>query len=293
MSNHIGTMSLGNTPKHTQETPSTQLDSFSNSTSQIESLEKDTYERKTTQETIRLKSSVETMQYGDNQLVTLEALKDTPLKETMLSVLAHQDFDQVPVLQNKSPEQRVEFLFRKINIGLTRFYARKLNLNPDQGVPPYLEKVVLPATECFLMDLLRKTGQETNINFLGSLSQMSFDKIGQLFEDIKAFSEKFTLPFSQAKALLNLSDFLALPKNRARLENLTSPYEFYEKVMKHPLWTKEFVSEPVKANEQEKKVNIYELRWEDFGLDSTSAQLSDEEKQQHLETEKEKIKEEL
>lgn len=293
MSNGMGNIIAGNTRENPQETSLNKVKQFSYTPiSEIENLEKDANQEKINKETHALKSSVETMQYGNNQLISLEYLKDSPLKETILSVLTHQDFDQVAELQNKSPEQRVELIFRKINIGLTRFYARKFNLTPEQGVPPYLEKVVLPATEWFLMDLLGKTGQKMNVNFLASLSEMSFEKVGQIFQDIKTFSDSFMLPFAQAKALLNLSDFLALPKNRQELEKLDSPYDFYEKVMKNPVWTKELVSEPVKAGDQDKKVNIHELKRGDFGLTSSS-ELSEAEQQQHLETEKEKIKQEI
>lgn len=288
-------MSLNNTAENIQETSLNKVEQFSNASTfnQLEGeVQKNLATQATKQEKAKLTSKVETMQYEKNELISLAYLKDTPLKETMLSVLAHQDFDQVAELQNKSPEQRVELIFRKINIGLTRFYARKFNLTPEQGVPSYLEKVILPATEWFLMDLLGKTGQKMNVNFLASLSEMSFEKVGQIFQDIKTFSDSFMLPFAQAKALLNLSDFLALPKNRQELEKLDSPYDFYEKVMKNPVWTKEPVSEPVKAEDQDKKVNIHELKRGDFGL-TPSSELSEAEQQQRLKTEKEKIKQEI
>jgi hypothetical protein len=32
--------------------------------------------------------------------------------------------------------------------------------------------------------------------------------------DVKSFSEKFTLPYKYAKSLINISDFISLPKNR-------------------------------------------------------------------------------
>jgi hypothetical protein len=57
-------------------------------------------------------------------------------------------------------------IFRKINIVLTRFYARKLNLTSDQPLPDYLTKTIIPATERYLMNLLKEAGHDTNVNFL-------------------------------------------------------------------------------------------------------------------------------
>lgn len=84
----------------------------------------------------------------------------------MISIMKSSEFDAYPELKNKSPEQRLETIFRKINIVLTRFYARKLNLTPDQILPDYLTKTIIPATERFLMDILKGAGHEANVNFL-------------------------------------------------------------------------------------------------------------------------------
>jgi hypothetical protein len=40
--------------------------------------------------------------------------------------MSHPDFDNYPEMKGKSPEQRAEYLFRKINTSISRFYARKL-----------------------------------------------------------------------------------------------------------------------------------------------------------------------
>ena len=93
-----------------------------------------------------------------NELVTLDTLDGTPLKNTMLSILKNPQFDDYPDLKGKTPEQRLEFVFRKINIALTKFYARKLNIGLTEPVPDYLKKVVIPATELFLMETLAQMG---------------------------------------------------------------------------------------------------------------------------------------
>jgi hypothetical protein len=36
-----------------------------------------------------------------------------------------------------------------------------------------------------------------------------------------------------------ISDFLSLPQQKALLVNLKNPYDFYEKVMKNPIWEQE------------------------------------------------------
>jgi len=83
----------------------------------------------------------------------------------MLKVFAHPDFENYPEMKEKSPEQRTEYLFRKINVAISRFYARKFGITIESPVPEYLHKVIVPATEWFLMDILRG-GQENNIQFL-------------------------------------------------------------------------------------------------------------------------------
>ena len=83
----------------------------------------------------------------------------------MIKDLAHPDFENYPEMKGKSPKQRAEYLFRKINVAISRFYARKFGINIESPVPDYLHKVIVPATEWFLMDILRG-GQENNIQFL-------------------------------------------------------------------------------------------------------------------------------
>ena len=52
---------------------------------------------------------------------------------------------------------------------------------------------------------------------------------------------------------MNVSDFLALPKNRSILQNLKNPYEFYEKVMQNPIWDKD-------------RLDINKITWNQFNL---------------------------
>lgn len=245
------------------------------------------------QEGKSLNSVIENMQYGKNELITLKYLEGTPLKTTMLSVMGYQDFDTYPEFKDKSPDERLEMIFRKINTVLTRFYARKFNLTPDQSLPDHLTKVIIPATERFLMDLLKVAGHETNVNFLGQVSTMSFDKLGELFTSIKSFSEKFTLPFAQGKALLNFSDFVALPKNASQLQKLKDPYELYTKVLQNPIWTGTIVSDGSKGKNKEDTVNINNITWEQFWLNGWNTEVSPEQLQSALELWKQKIQQEI
>lgn len=140
------------------------------------------------------------------------------------------------------------------------------------------------------MDMLKETGQETNVNFLGSLSTISLESIGELFKGVKDFSKKFTLPFAKGKALLNLSDFLALPKNQAKLKKLNNPYEFYEKVMQD-----ELRKQTLTADKSPKKdeISLHTIAWEQFGLSSFQGEQSPEELAEALEAGKKKIQEEI
>ncbi len=245
------------------------------------------------EETASLTSVIENMSYGNNELITLHYLEGTPLKSTMLSVMWNAEFDTYPELKDKSPEQRLEVIFRKINIVLTRFYARKLNLTPDQPLPDYLTKTIIPATERYLMNLLKEAGHDTNVNFLWNLSEMSFDKLWDLFSGVKTFSEKFTQPFTQGKALLNFSDFLALPKNANQLQKLKDPYELYSKVLQNEIWTKNIVSEKFKGKQKTESIILNEITWEQFWLTWLDSEQSPEDLQAVLENGKQKIQQEL
>lgn len=245
------------------------------------------------EETASLTSAIENMSYGNNELITLHYLEGTPLKSTMLSVMWNAEFDTYPELKDKSPEQRLEVIFRKINIVLTRFYARKLNLTSDQPLPDYLTKTIIPATERYLMNLLKEAGHDTNVNFLWNLSEMSFDKLWDLFSGVKTFSEKFTQPFTQGKALLNFSDFLALPKNANQLQKLKDPYELYSKVLQNEIWTKNIVSEKFKGKKKTESIILNEITWEQFWLTWLDSEQSPEDLQAVLENGKQKIQQEL
>lgn len=245
------------------------------------------------EETASLTSAIENMSYGNNELITLHYLEGTPLKSTMLSVMWNAEFDTYPELKDKSPEQRLEVIFRKINIVLTRFYARKLNLTSDQPLPDYLTKTIIPATERYLMNLLKEVGHDTNVNFLWNLSEMSFDKLWDLFSGVKTFSEKFTQPFTQGKALLNFSDFLALPKNANKLQKLKDPYELYSKVLQNEIWTKNIVSEKFKGKQKTESIILNEITWEQFWLTWLDSEQSPEDLQAVLENGKQKIQQEL
>ena len=193
----------------------------------------------TTQKTDQLKNEIDKNKYENLPLQTYnEIVKWTELEQRMLKVLAHPDFENYPEMKGKSPEQRAEYLFRKINVAISRFYARKFGINVDSPVPEYLYKVIVPATEWFLMDVLRG-GQENNIQFLWELWKMNIESFSALFNGVRNFSQKFSGVYSQAKKLMMVSDFLSLPQQRWILDKLKNPYDFYQKLMKNPVWDKE------------------------------------------------------
>ena len=122
----------------------------------LHQLEGKQVETETIQKADQLKNEIDKSKYEKLPLQTYnEVVKWTELEQRMLKVLAHPDFENYPEMKGKSPEQRAEYLFRKINVAISRFYARKFGINVDSPVPEYLYKVIVPATEWFLMDILR------------------------------------------------------------------------------------------------------------------------------------------
>ena len=205
----------------------------------LHQLEGKQVETETIQKADQLKNEIDKNKYENLPLQTYnEIVKWTELEQRMLKVLAHPDFENYPEMKWKSPEQRAEYLFRKINVAISRFYARKFGINVDSPVPEYFHKVIVPATEWFLMDILRG-GQENNIQFLWELWKMNIESFSALFNGIRNFSQKFSGVYSQAKKLMMVSDFLSLPQQRWILDKLKNPYDFYQKLMKNPVWDKE------------------------------------------------------
>ena len=202
-------------------------------------LEAEQVGKETIQKADQLKNEIDKNKYENLPLQTYnEIVKWTELEQRMLKVLAHPDFENYPEMKWKSPEQRAEYLFRKINVAISRFYARKFGINVDSPVPEYLHKVIVPATEWFLMDILRG-GQENNIQFLWELWKMNIESFSALFNGVRNFSQKFSGVYSQAKKLMMVSDFLSLPQQRWILDKLKNPYDFYQKLMKNPVWDQE------------------------------------------------------
>ena len=202
-------------------------------------VEANVVENETKQMTDQLKNEIDKNKYEKLPLQTYnEIVKWTELEQRMLKVFTHPDFENYPEMKGKSPEQRAEYLFRKINVAISRFYARKLGVNIESPVPEYLYKVIVPATEWFLMDVLRG-GQENNVQFLWELWKMNVESFSALFNGVRNFSQKFSGVYSQAKKLMMVSDFLSLPQQRWILDKLKNPYDFYQKLMKNPVWDKE------------------------------------------------------
>ena len=205
----------------------------------LHQLEGKQVETETIQKADQLKNEIDKNKYENLPLQTYnEIVKWTELEQRMLKVLAHPDFENYPEMKGKSPEQRTEDFFRKINVAISRFYARKFGINIESPVPEYLYKVIVPATEWFLMDVLRG-GQENNIQFLWELWKMNIESFSALFNGVRNFSQKFSGVYSQAKKLMMVSDFLSLPQQRWILDKLKNPYDFYQKLMKNPVWDKE------------------------------------------------------
>lgn len=210
-----------------------------------------------------------------------EIIQNTPLHQKILTVVAMPEFNDHPEFKGKTPEQRAEYLFRKINVWLLHFYTKKLDISAGEPVPEYLHKVILPASEWTLMTMLKYNKHENNVNFLWELTNFSMNSISTMFTGVTSLAKKFTYPYQQAKKLMNVSDFLCLPKNRSALQNLKNPYDFYEKVMQNPIWEKD-------------KLDINKITWSQFNLpDLNGQELSQTELEQKLASQKNKLQKEI
>ena len=278
-----------NNPSETTEHVSGDVESqvIDDSKRESETLEQQV---KTKVDSDELKKQVEIERYWNNKLHTYEILEWTWLKEKMLRILADPTFNNYPELKDLSPEQRIEKIFRKINIVLTKFYEKKFNIDSKEKVPGYITDVFVPATERYLMDMLKETWHENNVNFLWEITKLNLESISSLFTGINDFSKKFTVPYSRWKALLNVVDFVSLPKNQEQAKKLKNPYEVYENILKDPIFTKVFKSD---GENSDTVVNINTITWDQFNLTDLKTPLSQEELDKKLEEWKSKMKAEL
>ena len=278
-----------NNPSETTEQVSADAETqvIDNSKKESEQLQQ---EVQTTIDSKELKRQVENERYWNNKLHTYEILEWTWLKETMLKVLADSSFDNNTELKDLTPEQRVEKIFRKVNIVLTKFYEKKFNIDSKEKVPEYITDVLVPATERYLMDILRETWHDNNVQFLWEITKLNLDSISSLFTGINSFSKKFTVPYNRWKALLNVVDFVSLPKNKEQAKNLKNPYELYEKLLKNPIFTKVFKSD---WESSDTTININSITRDQFDLTDLKTPLSEEELNKKLEEWKSKIKADL
>lgn len=185
-----------------------------------------------------------------------EVIKGTELEKKLTNILIHPDFDdpqKYPEITNLSAGERVEYIFRKINTTLSKFYARKFDIETATPAPEWLHQVLVPTTERFLLDILKNNKQENNINFLAQLWEIKLESLTNAFQWIKNFSEKFTLPYQKGKTLMKIIDFLSLPKQKKHLSKVNNPYDFYQKIMQNPIWSSD-------------EVDINTLSFEQLGL---------------------------
>ena len=240
-------------------------------------------------DTDALKNEVETIRYWNNRLLTFEILDWTWLKEKMLKVLEDTTFDSNPEFKNLLPEQRLEKIFRKINIVLTKFYERKFNIEWKEEIPEHITNVLIPATEWFLMDTLKETWHKENVNFLSEMINIKADSIKTLYDWIKKFSDNknFELPYNRWKALLNIIDFVSLPKNQEKTKQLKNPYEVYKNLFNNPIFNNTFTT--IWKN-KEGIVNINNISRNQFELTDINNTLSQEELDKKLEEWKNEMK---
>jgi hypothetical protein len=144
--------------------------------------------------------------------------------------------------------------------------------------------------ERYLMDILKESGHDTNVNFLWEISSLNMDSISSLFQWVNNFSKKFTVPFRRWKSLLNAVDFLSLPKNQEQTKKLKNPYEIYEKVLNNPIFQNTFITE---GDNAQWIVNINTITWEQFWLSDLQWNLSEDELNKKLQEWKQKIQSEI
>lgn len=254
-------------------------------------------ERKTTVETKEQTNALlDEIKYEDNRLVSYELLDNNDiLKQRLLNVLSDEKFNDTQkypeFLNINDPEKRVEIIFRKINIVICRFYERKFNIDKNGKLPKYVINTVVPATEWYLMNILKESWQETNVGFLDNITWMNIESISWLFESVNSFSSKYKGIFKEWRALLNIADFLSLPKNEQILKKIKNPYELYDKVFKNSIWRDNTFITEGQTKEWVKKLG--EISFEQFWLSDLDTTFSEEQKQTTLETFKNKIKWEI
>ncbi len=221
-----------------------------------------------------------------NELINLDSNEDygeNPLHQRLLKVMSGPELANTIELKDKTPEERVEYFFEKINIALIKFYENKLISKEWGEVPEHISKALVPATEIYLLNFLKHNQNKNNIGTLWLAGEISRNSLNSLIDGISGIANKYSYSYSSMKSLLNIADFLSLPQHQHHLKKLDNPYLLYQKVFveKADIWT-------------QKDLNIYTLSLTEAGLGFLLDQDSDETAlAQETKTIKENIKQEI
>lgn len=209
---------------------------------------KEKINKETKNEMSNLSEDIETNRYNwslttYNELIKLDSNEnygEKPLHQRLLTVMASPELANNPELKDKTPEQRVEYFFKKINNALTKFYENKLISKEWGELPEHISKALVPATEIYLLNFLRNNQHENNVGALEMAGGLSRDSINQLVEGITGIYDKYSYSYSSMKSLLNIADFLSLPQHQHYLKKLDNPYLLHQKVFveKADIWSK-------------------------------------------------------
>ena len=168
---------------------------------------------------------------------TYELLKDSATTQRLLKILSSDKFknfkdDKWNKLE--TPEEKLEYVFRKIRGSIVLFMKNKLWDSPKMEY--VINNTIAPAFEWSLMELLRDQWNDANVNMLQWMNNISrngnmfLSGFNKLVKWVWNFAKKASWSYSKFSQWMNAVDYLSVHnwvlRNPNKSQVLSNPLEF-------------------------------------------------------------------
>jgi len=208
-------------------------------------------ETRTLKESIEIKKTSTTHQLltspdnTDDQNTTQNSLKE---------VLKSDTFKEY----GNTVEERLEKILKRVNTTINTYVYGAFNLditkpNEDKEIKETIEKVINPAIERYLLDILKRNGNANNKSQLTIIDEISLESIANLISGVGKFATTATTTFYQGKGLITAIDYLGIHKNALRNAKRSE-------TLRNPLKCLEFFKNPIRNEERDlRKIPLSEV----------------------------------
>ena len=158
---------------------------------------------------------------------TYEILKDSETYDRLINIISSNpnEFKNLPW---DTAEKKLEYIFTKIRSSIVLFMKNKLW--ESSSTEYVINNTIAPAFEWSLLELLTIQWNETNVNMLQWIDNISFKKLGDLINWVWDFSKKMSWSYNKFNQWMNAIDYLSVHNwvlsNPKKSAVLTNPLKF-------------------------------------------------------------------